>query len=77
MQAEQVEPIHVVKWAGRFELLNAPSLSSITNAALAELNPRWRDPDADDVLIFPGDVRYLVGGEVPGQPGCRYLHRLP
>jgi hypothetical protein len=61
---------------GTVEVLTTPPLSAINTDLLAQLDPRWRDPDRVDVLLFAPHARYLVG---PLQPrtGTHLLRRLP
>jgi hypothetical protein len=41
-----------------------PQASAINVALLEQLDPRWRDPEDTDVLVFGPDCRYLI---------CEYL----
>ena len=44
-----------------------PDESSISVEVLDRLDPKWRDPEDPDVLVFADDCRYLV---------CEYLPEL-
>lgn len=57
------------------EVHSAPPVSSITLDLLAQLDPRWRDPDDAEVLIFTPAVRYRIG-RLTRDRTARLLHRI-
>lgn len=54
--------------------VHAPAKTTLHVAALAATP---RDPNDPDVVLLPGDVRYIVGQMHPTEPFTVYLYRLP
>lgn len=74
-QAGRVEPIELKRHDnGAVTVITRPPLSAITEEALAQVDPRFRDPDHPDVLVLDDRTRYLIGP--PARSGTRILQRL-